>query len=223
MIKPTVGRIVHYIPDRQSGRYEGMDLSPDQPFMGMVTYVHNDRLVNLHVLDHDGLPVSEVNVVHHYGGRLSVTLVQEGDAIPTNGAYCQWMQYQVQQAARHDVRATVEAQGKVGSGATPGVEVQRGMSFGGAIEAMKAGAKVCRRGWNGKDMFIVIMPALYLPPYNTQDTNRKVNDRTAKWIGEDQPLDCQPYIAMYNAQKQWIPGWVASQSDILCSDWEVVA
>ena len=96
-----------------------------------------------------------------------------------------------------------------------------GMTFGEAIEALKGGAKVKRKGWNGENMFIVYMPALYLPPYNTADTARKVNDRTAKWIGEDKPLDCQPYIAMYNAQEQWIPGWLASQSDMLSEDWEI--
>ena len=94
--------------------------------------------------------------------------------------------------------------------------------FGQAIEAIKVGYKVARKGWNGKDMFIVYMPSLKLPPFNTQGTEREVNDRTAKWIGVDQSLDCQPYIAMYNAQKQWIPGWVASQSDMLSDDWYIV-
>lgn len=96
------------------------------------------------------------------------------------------------------------------------------MSFGHALQAMKEGHKVARAGWNGKGMFIVLMPALYLPPFNTQDTSRKVNDRTAKWIGEDQPLDCQPYIAMHNAAKQWVPGWLASQTDMLADDWGIV-
>lgn len=96
------------------------------------------------------------------------------------------------------------------------------MNFGQALEELKAGGKVARKGWNGKGMFIVLMPPLYLPPFNTQDTNRKVNDRTAKWIGEDAPLDCQPYIAMYTTTKQWQPGWLASQADMLAEDWEVV-
>lgn len=93
------------------------------------------------------------------------------------------------------------------------------MNFGQALELLKAGHKVTREGWNGKGMFIVLMPPLYLPPYNTQGTARKVNDRTAKWIGEDQPLDCQPYIAMYTARKQWQPGWLCSQADMLAEDW----
>lgn len=96
-----------------------------------------------------------------------------------------------------------------------------GLNFGQAIQAMEDQHAVQRAGWNGKGMFIVLMPPLLLPPYNTQDTNRKVNDRTAKWIGVDAPLDCQPYFAMYTAQKQWQPGWLASQADMLARDWQV--
>ena len=97
-----------------------------------------------------------------------------------------------------------------------------GLSFGHAIEAMKDGKKVGRAGWNGKGMFIVLMSALYLPPFNTQGTDRKVNDRTAKWIGEDKPLDSQPYFSMFTALGQWQPGWLASQADMLANDWQVL-
>ncbi len=97
-----------------------------------------------------------------------------------------------------------------------------GLTFGLAIEAAKNGHKIARSKWNGKNMFVVYMPPLHLPPYNTQGTERKVNDRTAKWIGEDKPLNCQPYFAMYNAQEEWIPGWLASQSDMLDNDWFIV-
>jgi len=90
-----------------------------------------------------------------------------------------------------------------------------------AVDAMRRGVKVRRRGWNGKGMFIVLMEGLQLPPYNTQGTARKVNDRTAKWIGEDTPLDSQPYIALWNAQGKWQPGWAAAQSDLLGNDWEI--
>lgn len=96
------------------------------------------------------------------------------------------------------------------------------MDFGEAIRELKKGKKLAREKWNGKNMFIVYMSGMKLPPYNTQGTNRKVNDRTAKFIGEDTPLNSQPYLAMYNAQKEWIPGWLASQSDMLDNDWFVV-
>jgi len=96
------------------------------------------------------------------------------------------------------------------------------MNFSEALQAVKGGAKIQRSGWNGPNQFVVMMPALYLPPYNTQGTERKVNDRTAIWIGEDQPLDCQPYLALYNTKKQWQPGWLASQADLFAEDWQVI-
>lgn len=93
------------------------------------------------------------------------------------------------------------------------------MDFGQALVALKESKKVARHGWNGKGQWVVLMPALYLPPYNTADTLRKVNDRTAKHIGEDMPLDSQPYLAMWTAQEKWQPGWLASQADMLAEDW----
>jgi len=96
------------------------------------------------------------------------------------------------------------------------------MDFGDAIRVAKQGKKIARKKWNGKNMYVVYMDPLHLPSFNTQGTFRKVNDRTAKFIGEDKPLNCQPYFAMYNAQEEWIPGWVASQSDMLDNDWFIV-
>lgn len=96
------------------------------------------------------------------------------------------------------------------------------MNFGGAIEAMKRGKKVARTGWNGKGMFIVYVPELNLPPYNHRSSGPKVNDRTAKHIGNDTPLESQGYIAMFTAQKKWQPGWLASQADMLSEDWEIL-
>lgn len=87
--------------------------------------------------------------------------------------------------------------------------------FGGALNALKNGNKVARRGWNGKGMYIYLMSGLYLEP-------EQVNERTRKCIGEGVPLDSQPYIAMKNAQGQWQPGWLASQADMLAEDWEIV-
>jgi len=96
------------------------------------------------------------------------------------------------------------------------------MDFSQALNKIKGGHRLQREGWNGKGMWVVLMPPLYLPPYNTQDTARKVNDRTAMWIGEDKPLDCQPYFAMYTASEQWQPGWLPSQADIFADDWQIV-
>lgn len=89
------------------------------------------------------------------------------------------------------------------------------MNFGQAIEALKEGKKVRREGWNGKGMWLVLMPELKLPPFSSQEPGAKVNDRTAKHIGANTPLDCRPYIVMWTA----LP---ASQADMLADDWSVV-
>ncbi|MGV3337002.1 DUF2829 domain-containing protein [Latilactobacillus curvatus] len=90
------------------------------------------------------------------------------------------------------------------------------MNFGKAIEQLKQGNKVARKGWNGKGMWLVLMPSLYLEA-------GKANARTIKHIGKNTPLDCQPYIVMWTAEQKWQPGWLASQADILAEDWKVVS
>lgn len=96
-----------------------------------------------------------------------------------------------------------------------------GGNIGWAVMKMQQGFKVRRRGWNGKGMFVVLMPELKLPPFSSQQPGAKVNDRTAKYIGNDTPLDSQPYIAMWTAQGKWQPGWLCSQADLLATDWEL--
>lgn len=104
------------------------------------------------------------------------------------------------------------------------------LKFEEALPALKEGKKLTRLKWNGNNldnlakvrMWIVMMPELYLPPFNTQDTMRKVNDRTAKHIGEDTPLDSQPYISLFTPDKKWQPGWVCSQADLFAADWIVL-
>lgn len=97
-----------------------------------------------------------------------------------------------------------------------------------ALNAMKQGKKVARRGWNGVkaglNMFVVVMPKLHLPPYNTQEPGPKVNDRTAKYIGQDTPLDSQPYFALHTGVEgaNWQPGWTPSVMDCLANDWFIV-
>lgn len=84
------------------------------------------------------------------------------------------------------------------------------MTFGMAIEAMKAGHKVARAGWNGKGMFI----------YHVPGGNYKAQTDAAKsTLGDVVPYG--PYIAMKTAQGNVVP-WLASQTDVLAEDWEIV-
>jgi len=93
------------------------------------------------------------------------------------------------------------------------------LNFGAAIGAMQNDKKVARRGWTDKQMWLVIMPPLYLPPNSSQKPGAKVNDRTARHIGEDTHFHCQPYVSAMTADSKWRPGWVPTQEDMLADDW----
>lgn len=96
-----------------------------------------------------------------------------------------------------------------------------GMTFGHAIEAARKGHKIGRKAMHGQRRFIVYMPPFHLAPYNDQDAKRKVNDRTAEFVGKDQELDCLGYFAMCSFN-DWQPGWIPTQRDMLADDWMVI-
>jgi hypothetical protein len=85
------------------------------------------------------------------------------------------------------------------------------MTFGDAIEALKKGAKLARRGWNGKGMFLYYVPANAYPP--STDVAKEA------FGGENVPYSA--YIAMKTAQDNVVP-WLASQTDMLSEDWYIV-
>lgn len=88
------------------------------------------------------------------------------------------------------------------------------MSFGLAIEALKKGHKVARRGWNGKGMFLYYVPAASYP------AQRNALGTMVGVFPDDMVPYCA-YIAMKTAQDNVVP-WLASQTDCLAEDWEIV-
>lgn len=93
-----------------------------------------------------------------------------------------------------------------------------GMTFGQAIEAMKQGKKVARKGWNGKGMYIWVMPGSTITNCpNITDPHLKAiseaNGGTVTFTGS---------IRMKTATGEVLTGWLASQTDMLCEDWEIV-
>ena len=93
--------------------------------------------------------------------------------------------------------------------------------IGWAVTQMRLDKKVRRAGWDGKGMYIVLMPSLNLHAFSSPFQDPKVNARTAKHVGDSTSLVVEPYLAMMNAKGQWQPGWVCSQADLLAEDWEV--
>ena len=96
-------------------------------------------------------------------------------------------------------------------------EVVEGMTFGWAIKALKAGKKVARKGWNGKGMFLWLKPAATVKAEWCKDPMLK---GLAEANGGE--IEALGTICMFTAQKQILSGWLASQTDMLSEDWEIV-
>lgn len=86
------------------------------------------------------------------------------------------------------------------------------MNFSDALEDLKDGKRVARAGWNGKGMFIFLVPG----------SNFIVNrEPLLSIMGEGAEVTYRPHIDMRDAEGKVVP-WLASQTDILADDWEVV-
>lgn len=77
------------------------------------------------------------------------------------------------------------------------VNIRVNMNFGEALEYLKNGKKVCRKGWNGKGMWLELQKP---------DSHSKMT---------------LPYVYMKTACDNTVP-WLASQTDILAEDWQSV-
>lgn len=79
------------------------------------------------------------------------------------------------------------------------------MNFGQALEALKAGKKVGRWGWNGKGMWVGL--------------HKETGEYTREECGTT--LEYLDYIVMKTADDKLVP-WLASQTDVLAEDWDCV-
>lgn len=79
------------------------------------------------------------------------------------------------------------------------------MNFGEAIEALKSGKKVAREGWNGKGMY------LYLADGNL--LTDAIGDGSFPFIDT---------IVIKTVDNKYCIGWLASQTDMLAEDWNIV-
>ena len=102
-----------------------------------------------------------------------------------------------------------------------------GMTFGMALEALKKGFKVARKGWNGKGMWLSLSGdglggEAPLVRYVDQDKfwSKNNSDFAVEQGGCAKVLPC---ITMKTADDCILMGWLASQTDMLSEDWEIVA
>jgi hypothetical protein len=83
------------------------------------------------------------------------------------------------------------------------------VNFGEALKGIKEGARFTRLGWNGRGMF------LYLVPGSTFQVNRPplLGIYEAGTV-----INYLPHIDMRTADGSCVP-WLASQADLLADDW----
>jgi hypothetical protein len=94
------------------------------------------------------------------------------------------------------------------------------MSFGDALEVLKAGGRVARKGWNGKKMFLFLLPAGTVPTKAIHDP--ALREVIESELGGD-TFEALGSIRMWTADKKVLTGWLASQTDMLTNDWVVVS
>ena len=84
-----------------------------------------------------------------------------------------------------------------------------GMTFGLAIEALKKGLRVARKGWNGKNQYIELAANVsYVSPKNdvVNVNHEQIGNKAIAFVGTS------------GVQL----GWLASQADMLSEDWQVI-
>jgi Protein of unknown function (DUF2829) len=89
------------------------------------------------------------------------------------------------------------------------------VNFGQALDGLKLGSHIARDGWNGRGMWLA-----YQPGY---PDGIPINANTSKATRLPVGTVCKflPYIMMRTVDGSFVP-WLASQTDILADDWNIL-
>ena len=101
-------------------------------------------------------------------------------------------------------------------------------TFGQALESLKRGHLVARKGWNGKGMFIFMRPEDSLPTNMIVNQVKSLPESFKRWVAnnhgdsETDRIKFTAYLCMKVADGTIVNGWLASQTDMLANDWVIV-
>lgn len=84
-------------------------------------------------------------------------------------------------------------------------------SFSIALDYLKQGKKVARAGWNGKGMFLFLADDI---EFHTEADLSCVSDLEGDLTEQS--------IVLKTADNKFVVGWLASQTDMLADDWNIV-
>jgi len=97
------------------------------------------------------------------------------------------------------------------------------MNFGNAIEALKQGSVIRRKGWNGKNIYVFkqvpahidseIIPKMQSLPVSAKNLI----------LSTKGSIDYTSQCLIYNKETGRADSWVPSISDVFAEDWEIVA
>lgn len=111
----------------------------------------------------------------------------------------------------------------------------KNLNFGQAIEALKEGKKVCRSGWNGKGMYLVLFSKSHFvtlnceqgqtPDPKTMGYEYNIGDNgeishMGIYESEDAFFPLQDFILMKSAQNTCF-AWTPNTLDMLAMDYEI--
>lgn len=96
------------------------------------------------------------------------------------------------------------------------------MSFGNAVEVLKQGGAIRRRGWNGKGLFVIKQVPAHIESDiipKMQSLPQSAKDLIMKGKGF---IDYTSQCLIYNENTGRADSWVPSISDVFAEDWEIV-
>jgi len=101
--------------------------------------------------------------------------------------------------------------------------MKEGLSFGSALVALKAGARVSREGWNGNGTFIFMSPGNTLSKDFIPKVKSLPEAVKAFLINQEKNIEFLPFMCLWTEKGEVLNGWQASQSDMLAQDWCVLS
>jgi len=85
---------------------------------------------------------------------------------------------------------------------------KKDLTFGNAVEAIKEGFKIAREGWNGKNMFVFLVPGQMV----------LAQTEAAQAYFGAQLIPYNPSMVIKNVDNT-VSSWVPSVNDVLSEDW----
>lgn len=106
----------------------------------------------------------------------------------------------------------------------------KNLTYGQALLAVKTGKLIARAGWNGKDMFVFMRPSDEIPVSVVVNQVKSLPQSVKEYFKKKHPVSSEqedkikflPYLCMKAADDSIVNGWLASQTDMLSEDWQII-